>query len=85
MQAIDVRLFAACMESAERLIPGATQMEDGEKCFNLVEFLDGLEYSLETLLDGPFDLDAHQIARFIWCCLTDDPAGCTFRGLPILD
>ena len=60
--------------------------EDGQRYFNLYTFIQALEIRLETALGGiKFDLGAHDVARYLWCCMTNEPAGDKYRGMPILD
>jgi hypothetical protein len=78
-------LWSQCYTLAVSLIPECVEMNDGEKCFNLYAYLDRLSDRLVTVLDGSFELDPMGVARFLWCCLSEDPAGNTFQGMPILD
>jgi len=90
-----VDLHYVCMAAARELVRKHTEEYDGEKSFNLFTFLDALEYRLEGVLNsedcpnGRFRLNAHEAARYVWCCLAtwegEDPTGTTFRGMPILD
>lgn len=89
------RLHHSLMTFAREEAEKAIEEEDGEKCFNLFEFLEGLSYRLESVLNddavptGRFELGADNVARYLWCCLAlehgDRPDGTTFKGMPILD
>lgn len=82
-------LMTRCLALAEAEI--GRHIEDGDpiesaKCFNLFTYLESLESKLDGVLSGlDFDLSPGDVARFLWCCLSPEPAGTTFRGMPILD
>ncbi len=81
------KLHDECLKLAETLIDQHIEEEDGEKCFNLFTYLEELESKLESKFHGAFkfSLDAHQAARFLWCCIAEDPYPDRFRGMPVLD
>lgn len=59
--------------------------EESKRCFNLFTFLEQLESDLfELTAPLNFDLDERQVARFLWCLISENPGGDTFRGCPIL-
>jgi hypothetical protein len=88
-------LHKAALELARDTIKAHIQEEDGETCFNLYTFIQGVEMRLDTIWNGNgsptgrFELRSWEVARYLWCCLAleggDAPDGTTFRGMPILD
>lgn len=92
---LPVNLHLRAMHMAREEVKDHIVIEEGEKHFNLFQFLHTLECRLYNLTDsdnspcGRFELSAHALARYLWCCVAlesgDSPDGNTFCGLPILD
>lgn len=85
-------LHKLLIQKARQEIGNHFEEYDGELCFNLFTYLERLESVVEGVIDGPtgrFELDGHQIARYLYCCLCleqGEPCdGTKFRGMPILD
>jgi hypothetical protein len=84
-----VDLHAKYLRLAKRIANRHFEMYDGEKCFNLFTFLEELEGTLEgDESTGSFELNAHHLARYLWCCLALEGGDSTygkFRGCDLLD
>ena len=89
-----VDLHARMMKMAHDEMPQHIVNEDGQSCFNLYTYLEGLESRLIKVLytDSPvgdFEIDAAELAQYLWACLALEhgcrPDSTTFLGKPILD
>lgn len=66
---------------------------DGARCFNICTYLIALESAIDGAIydgtNGPFELSAHSVSRYIWACLAmsqgESPYGDTYKGAPLLD
>lgn len=91
-------LHSRLMRAARKLVKECTEVLQSQgKCFLLGEYLKALERNVSHILEnhpfeeklGAFELNSHSIARylFVLVCLEEgeNPAGETFRGLPVVD
>lgn len=91
---INQKFLNKCYGLAENLINSHITWDENNKCnyFNLFTYLNDLENELNNFIydwqeknNYNFDLDGYQVARFIWCLISENPYPDKFRGMPVLD